>query len=530
MAQNQGFNKKSRLKEICRTPFQIVLIMLKIISLIISLVAVLVANTQTWNKDYGVFTPWWADIARSIEYQNDSIYVVYSDQNSNGGRRLIISNLSTENGLINRSKIFEENFISRNSGGDNSTDYNGEKYVIAEEYRVWREEDSEYDNYGETILLDQNFDTLRTRIIGNGIDVYSLLQARFTQDGGYVAVGWLDDSDSGSKILLAKYDNEGHEEWVTASEVFDNNWHVTRCVIPLSNGNYVTGGSVRQAITTPNRPILTLHDQNGNYLSHRVFGNIQYSEGWAKINPLSDGSILMAAIKKESEDENFYHLIKLDADLNIIWEKEHNANSPIASLRQLKENEDGTLIGVGIWVDPPTAYEYGVIMKFTSEGELLWERKYQHATEGFAVHNRFYDVVEIPEGGGYVACGERNDLETGQNAWVIKVDSLGCLVAGCDTITSVNELESIEQVQFLVGPNPTSDYLNVFVPDIHRQTESNFISLELRNSEGKLIETVQVGGYEATYILDVKSYDRGLYVISMMNGNKVLSHKKIILE
>ncbi len=505
--------------------------MLKGISLIISLVVVLVANTQTWNKDYGVFTPWWAEGAVDVEYMNDSIYVIYSDQNPNGGRRLVISNLAFIDGNINWTKIYAADFISRTAGWSNSTDFddNSMKFVLAQQFKTWEENVEGDEDLAEIVLFDQNFDTLKTHVVGNGTDFYSLLQARFSDDGGYIAVGWLDDIDDGNKILLAKYDSENNEEWQTTSEAIPGYRHFTRSVVSLNNGKYITAGSFRQTAISNNRPLLVLHSPTGQYLDHLILGSIQFSQSWTSINPLSDGSILMGGIKKESEDESFYHLMKLDADLNILWEKEHDANSPIASLRQVKENEDGTLIGVGIWVDPPTAYEYGVIMKFTSEGELLWERKYQHATEGFAVHNRLYDVVEIPEN-GYVACGERNDLETGQNAWVIKVDHMGCLVAGCDTITSVNEIKSLKQIQFLVGPNPVSDYLNVFVPGLFGQTESNSITLELRNFEGKLVEAIQVGENEATYIVDVKTYHRGIYMLSLMDGNKMLNSTKIILE
>ncbi len=506
--------------------------MLKIISLIISLVVVLVANTQTWNQDYGVFIPAWTDIAVDVEYNNDSLYLVYSDQNPNGGKRLVVSNLFLSDGNINWIKTYSVNFVSRTAGEDNSTDHNeiSEKFVLAQQYRVWLEDMEELRGFAEVVVFDQNFDTLKTHIIGNGIDFYSLVQARFTEDGGYIAVGWLDAAEDGNEILLTKYDSEDNEEWQTFSEAIPGHLHIMRSIVPLSNGNYLSAGSYKQTVISNSRPLLVLHDHDGEYLDHLIFGNIHHSVSRISINPLSDGSILMGTIKKESEDESFYHLIKLDADLNIIWEKEHNANSPIASLRQLKENEDGTLIGVGIWVDPPTAHEYGVIMKFTSEGELLWERKYQHATEGFAVHNRFYDVVEIPEGGGYVACGERNDLETGQNAWVIKVDDKGCLVAGCDTITSVNEIKSLKQIQFLVGPNPASDYLNVFIPDLPEQIISNNLSLELRNLEGKLIETLSLGAQNTTYIVDVRNYERGIYLLSLSNGNGILKSQKIFLE
>jgi hypothetical protein len=483
--------------------------------------------SQTWNRDYGVMVPNWFEIGRNIEYINDSLFLFYIDRNPEGGKRFNVSNLNEE-GDVNWTKVYESDSTSWNLGGANSTDVlpDMSKFVTGQLYEVLNED------YAQIVVLDQNLDTLYTRKIGNGTDFYSALQARFCEDEGIIATGFyqgLNPTES-LKILLIKFDSEGTLEWQTEFGLNSNHYYSSYSVVPLENGHYVTGGSLRQAINTPNRPMLTLFDENGNYLDHRLFGNDEYSEGWAKINPLADGNFIMCATKKESDDYSYYYLAKLDTSLNILWEKEYDALSQESAFLQLKENEDGSLIGVGVWYDPPTAYQYGVIMKFDSEGERLWERKYQHANEGFAQLNKLYDVIEIPENGGYVACGERNELDTGQNAWVIKVDDMGCLVAGCDTLTSVSEITRIEDFTFSVGPNPATDYLNVFIPELPAEFRSNSLALKLVNLEGKTVFSQALNTLDVTFIMDVSEYSRGVYYLSLESEGVKLNTQKIILE
>jgi hypothetical protein len=483
--------------------------------------------SQTWNRDYGVLIPTWFEVAENVEFVNDSIYIFYTDLSPLGGSRYNVSNLSMEGDII-WTKTYHSDSTAWNLGGANSTDIlpDMSRYVTGQLYEVLAED------YAQIIVLDQDLDTLYTRTIGNGEDGCSAIQARFCQDEGVVISGVCISSglSNNLQILLARFNSEGILEWQTQFSLNSNHHYTAYSVVPLENGHYVTGGSLRQAINTPNRPMLTLFDENGEYIDHRLFGNDEYSEGWAKINPLADGNFIMCASKQENDDEDLFFLAKIDENLNSIWEQEYDLGSSLTAFKQLKENEDGSLIGVGVWVDPPTAYEFGIIMKFDEFGNLLWERKYQHANEGFAQLNVLYDVIEIPENGGYVACGERNGVDTGQNAWVIKVDDMGCLVAGCDTLTSVSEITRIEDFTFSVGPNPATDYLNVFIPELPAEFRSNSLALKLVNLEGKTVFSQALNTLDVTFIMDVTEYSRGVYYLSLVSEGVELNTQKIILE
>jgi len=303
--------------------------------------------------------------------------------------------------------------------------------------------------------------------------------------------------------------------------------------VELGNGNIVTGGFTRDNIDDPEFQILTMFDSEGNYLNHRLFGDQEWHAiGWARLDPLSDGSFIMTSTVEAENGDDYHYISKIDSNLNSVWEQYHYSGTSGASLRQIKETEDGGFIGVGIWIDPTTAYRYGIFLKFDETGQILWERKYQHANEGNFQWNHLYDVVEVLNNGGFVACGERNETDTGQNAWVIKVDSMGCLIPGCDTLTSVTELEHIDQLNVLVYPNPASEQAFVKVPNLSFSDRlgTNFF-LKLYDLQGKLIRSTSVSRFEATYILDINGIQRGMYSLTLENETGTpLVTKKMVVE
>ena len=489
--------------------------------------------SQTFNEHFGVFDIGWADFGYDVEYVNDSIYIIVTDQNPTGGSRLCVSNISLTGDLV-WFKCLERDTTIR-GGGSNSLDANLDhsRYVQGQTFETVHPGTEESLYLNELVMFDQNFDTLFTTLVGDSINFFRARQAKFTPDGGAVMVGWthtLEPEEGPINLFIAKFDENGNEEWQKIHSTSPGSWDLGFSIEALDNGNYIVGSTTEPGWGSPNWPVITLFDNVGNYIDHREFGNNQFFEGWASVTALADGDFVFCASKQDSFDDDRYYIVKFNEDLDVIWEKDYYFYSAEVAMVQIKENEDGTLIACGTWEDKVTTHDFGVLLKLDSNGELLWHRLYQHANEGFFQINRLYDVVPIPDDGGYVACGERNGPDNGQNYWVLKVDSLGCLVEGCDTITSIEDIKELEQIEFITGPNPATDYLNVFLPDIPAKFKSSPFSLELRNTEGKTVERVSIMNYNTTIILDVKNHPRGIYLLSLVSGGRELTTQKIIIE
>ncbi len=130
----------------------------------------------------------------------------------------------------------------------------------------------------------------------------------------------------------------------------------------------------------------------------------------------------------------------------------------------VEEDYNGDIISAGTSFTNDMGL-HGFLRKYTSDGIVLWTRRLQHVTdEPFSVH-QFSAVTSTPDG-GYAACGYMSSDDYFADGWVIKVDNMGCLVSGCDTLNvSITEYESDnDQQYFVVGPNPVSkgNTLNIY--------------------------------------------------------------------
>jgi hypothetical protein len=143
------------------------------------------------------------------------------------------------------------------------------------------------------------------------------------------------------------------------------------------------------------------------------------------------------------------YFFKLDENQELVWELEvfdSITASPGNSLDRLIPVDSGmAYVAAGDFIftkslDPPDGGRYGWIMKISDEGELLWIRKYNIA-ESVGHSHRIYDLKQTSDGGFIIAgqaTGAAPPGEPPSQAWLLKLDSFGCLIPGCqwqDTVT-----------------------------------------------------------------------------------------------
>lgn len=179
-----------------------------------------------------------------------------------------------------------------------------------------------------------------------------------------------------------------------------------------------------------------------------------------------------------SRDPRVY---KFNASLGLEWEADFTREEDFpweGSVADIVATEDGNFV---------TAYSQNVagdtaeltfqtlvnVIKFTSEGELLWRQQYAGFPDDnyFRTKNNIYDLKGTPDG-GFVMVGESRREPTNfaidttgefrQRGWILKVDADGRLHPSCldSTVSSVN-YENIEGKSGLLFPNPTDGLLNI---------------------------------------------------------------------
>jgi hypothetical protein len=231
-------------------------------------------------------------------------------------------------------------------------------------------------------------------------------------------------------------------------------------------------------------------------------------------------------------------VVKIDTLGNRLWERDWGSGrfSDDYPFQAMLVNEDESIISVGTqyFINTPqdTIYggERGYITKTSSNGDSLWARSYIIRNQLNHWHN-FMDI-EATNDGGYILCGRSAingpvfpDEQFTAMAWIVKTDSMGCVVPGCHLV-GVDE-EKKQRPKVLVYPNPARDYLAVFVP-VSMSTQP--LQIQLLNLEGKVVLEDQFTQRDATYLLELKNISAGLYVLKVLQNGEVVQAEKVIVE
>lgn len=121
-----------------------------------------------------------------------------------------------------------------------------------------------------------------------------------------------------------------------------------------------------------------------------------------------------------------------------------------------------------------------------------------------------------------MATGSCNDGE--QDLWVLKVDSFGCLVPGCQLYDNIAE-QGLE-LNVLAYPNPTRGKLFLSFRSAHQPT-GEFI---LFNSAGADVQRFAPGGSSVEIDYDIGHHPAGMYLLQYQEQGRVKWSQKVIKE
>lgn len=140
----------------------------------------------------------------------------------------------------------------------------------------------------------------------------------------------------------------------------------------------------------------------------------------------------------------------------------------------------------------------GMLVKTDSLGNQQWLRTYYANANN---DNYVYDA-KLTSDGGFILVGSGN--VTGQDAWVVKVDSVGCEIAGCN----VGMEEYLQESSILnVYPNPSYNTITI--------TVSEPIQIKIINMLGEVVLEKQV---QNNSVIDINDLSNGIYFIQTKEG------------
>ncbi len=302
-----------------------------------------------------------------------------------------------------------------------------------------------------------NCDTIWSKSLHptSGYEFYGIYLME-TKDKGLLITGQVADSlNLDGDALIIKTDSLGNEQWrrIYGGALFDGFYSS----VQLADDSYLSLGWTRSFGfgSNTNRDVyLVKTDSAGNFLWQKTYGTITFESGIG-ITALSDGNFALACFEEVGSggDGTIY---KIDSAGNVIW---HKAYTPaqLTEFWWVRERSDNTLIAVGAVTPSQGANDRGILVKADSAGNFLWKRDFPLGNS----HAYFRDV-QCTSDGGYIAAGFCfQGASGGQDAWIVKLDSLGCDSAGCPTITAITNPIPVAINDIKLFPNPAKEKITL---------------------------------------------------------------------
>ncbi len=171
----------------------------------------------------------------------------------------------------------------------------------------------------------------------------------------------------------------------------------------------------------------------------------------------------------------------------------------------------------------------GFLAKFSYDGSMQWLRRYSNF-EARRDYHHLYDMKRTYDK-GFVLVGEATDKSDisdspRQQAWLLKVDSFGCLVPGCQMVSPVQDVPPTS-LDVRLFPNPVRDGQTAIY--IGEQGPLGEAIIDLYDLQGRLLKSWPIHHQEpTTYLLDLPPVSTGMYILQVQAGQRMWTERVIV--
>lgn len=227
---------------------------------------------------------------------------------------------------------------------------------------------------------------------------------------------------------------------------------------------------------------------------------------------------------------------KTAPDGNFLWDYNTNFGDTIISGQHFPhvatETESGDLVVAGYYEPNETTAYLGLICKVNDSGIPYWERVYR-STNDPDNDCMIYDVTVLPDnsilcvGGGF-----GDNLMEGFNFWLLKLDSMGCLVPGCDSMDIGIMDINFDDQEILVFPNPVVNEAIVQLKG-NSSISAQRINYRITDLHGAIMQTAEVpyaslkfDSDKIRFPLNARHLPNGIYLLQVYIHEQHLSSVK----
>ncbi len=359
-------------------------------------------------------------------------------------------------------------------------------------------------------------------------EIYGI-QLQELSDGSLIILGY--DSNDAFAYLLLKTTAEGQFTWDkrygALVEGYPTDFNIVSDTLYIINGNF---------LCSPLGYHLRKIDSEGNIISTDSFTDDCLSNG---LKSITGGFIGGGAYYPAPPYQTFIY--KTDVVGNVLWHYDSNIDIDTLYYEQLfpdivKELPNGDMIVAGYFSSNYLGSYIGFISKIDIDGNPYWERIYT-STDDNSDDNIIYDI-DFSNDGGIILAGSTFGAEAseGQNFWALKLDSLGCLIPGCDTIgDAILELVT-DETGILVYPNPIHTQAIIQLT-LNSTFDLGNLKVRISDIRGKLLDEYEldkshlvIDGNKIRFAFNRNLMNNGVYFLAIYSDATLIGTQKVILQ
>jgi hypothetical protein len=343
--------------------------------------------------------------------------------------------------------------------------------------------------------------------------------------------------------LTRKFDQQGnivwtqlntHEEATFAHELLEIVYHEGLLYHVYLNLIWPEGANQYLVISDPD---------TGEFIATILLPSLNARIYDLEIEP--DGYIFATLMNHPDAFGSAAAVVKTDLNGNLLWTIQHGDPDGGFSnaFERIEPTSDGNYVAVGVDKNnnPENEeleglYDYGgMLLKFNSEGEELWLRRYRLVESIYDRH--LPDDLRPTPDGGFIFCGEVRDGDTnnpnfefpGQRAWVVKVDQFGCLEPGCQ-FTDVHEISIGLENSMSIAPNPVENYCSISISLPEGIPVPQNTRLEIYDLQGKRVLELQLFNLEEDIEIDTRELPSGVYIVHWLGDDTWLDSVSMVRQ
>gem|GEM_PF-2298273 len=450
----------------------------------------------------------------SIVSNNSNKFLTQGTNFKNGVRQSQTVQYDNEGSLLNNHAVFDENvgyesfaMIRLNDGqivsAGSLCDYNQPSLGYCDFYFS---------------KLDETGDTLFTKVIARPDTSDFLLSMVQTRPNKIMLIGWsYNDTISGNAdLLFITVDTLGNEvnRVVWGGSEFD----YIHSGLVVDNGSVLMTGFTKSFESDDSWVIKT--DSIGNVLWYRIYNHLSPSggDGASSITALIDGNFALAgSYDNPSLTNSWGYIMKINPEGLEHWTKRYIPLSGSQSFWKIEALAGGSILACGQTTNTDDESQAGWLIKTDANGDTLWTRTYNPSDGIDLIRN----MLVLPNGDIVMVGFGRGENSTTQDGWILRVDSMGCLVEDC-FLTDVNEELEIKNEELRVWPNPTENVLNIV-------SQMKMETVQLYDMQGRLVYSSAVGHLQE-YRVDVSSLGVGMYLLEVRSTEGIQSVRKVMIQ